>query len=92
MVGLITLGLCIVISVAIVSHKGINIKYDKTFTIDDKRTHSNLSAEDLKHIEERLNKQHIVQNNDDTANSIGPLDSVIAEIQDLFGPDKEQDQ
>lgn len=83
----IIIGSAIIIAAIIVSCKGIHIKYDKTFTIDDKRMSTNISPETLKQLEDVLNKKPEVTNTSFEGN--GPMDNVIAQIQDLFGPGSE---
>lgn len=93
-VGTIILGLCILGATALICFKGISVKYDKTFTIDDKRIQAQVDAEELKKLEAKLNNQDKNQPNTDNKDSdtqaVGPMDSVIAEIHELFGPDPNQ--
>lgn len=92
MVGTIILGICILGAVALICFKGINIKYDKTFTVDDKRIQAQIDHEELQRLEKKLNEQNITGNNTKDANEdvIGPMDAVIAEMHDLFGPEPDQ--
>lgn len=92
MVGTIILGICILGAVALICFKGINIKYDKTFTVDDKRIQAQMDHEELQRLEKKLNEQNITGNNTKDANEdvIGPMDAVIAEMHDLFGPEPDQ--
>lgn len=82
----IIVGLAIIVAAIILSVRGIHIKYDKTFTIDDKRMSSNISPETLKQLENILNTKPGVTPNQDIEQHSGPMDAVIAEIHDLFGP------
>lgn len=92
MVGTIILGVCILGAVAFICFKGINIKYDKTFTVDDKRIQAQMDHEELQRLEKKLNEQNTTGNNTKDANEdvIGPMDAVIAEMHDLFGPEPDQ--
>ena len=92
MVGTIILGVCILGAVALICFKGINIKYDKTFTVDDKRIQAQMDHEELQRLEKKLNEQNTTGNNTKDANEdvIGPMDAVIAEMHDLFGPEPDQ--
>ena len=92
MVGTIILGICILGAVALICFKGINIKYDKSFTVDDKRIQAQMDHEELQRLEKTLNEQNTTGNNTKDANEdvIGPMDAVIAEIHDLFGPEPDQ--
>ena len=92
MVGTIILGVCILGAVALICFKGINIKYDKSFTVDDKRIQAQIDHEELQRLEKKLNEQNTTGNNTKDANEdvIGPMDAVIAEIHDLFGPEPDQ--
>ena len=92
MVGTIILGVCILGAVALICFKGINIKYDKTFTVDDKRIQAQMDHEELQRLEKKLNEQNTIGNNTKDANEdvIGPMDAVIAEMHDLFGPEPDQ--
>lgn len=83
----IIIGSAIIVAAIIISCKGIHIKYDKTFTIDDKRMSTNISPEMLKQLEEVLNKKPEATGASFEGN--GPMDNVIAEIQELFGPGSE---
>ena len=93
MVGTIFISLAIVGSIALLCFKGITIKYDKHFTIEDNRNKYNLTQEELKNLENKLNA-------DKTSATViatekfapGPMDSVIAEIQDLFGPENDDNE
>lgn len=84
----IIIGAAIIIAAIILSFKGICIKYDKTFTIDDKRVATTISPELLEQIERSLNKK---ANTAELYEAKGPMDNVIAEIQDLFGPGANRD-
>lgn len=92
MVGTIILGVCILGAVALICFKGINIKYDKTFTVDDKRIQAQMDYEELQRLEKKLNEQNTTGNNTKDANEdvIGPMDAVIAEMHELFGPEPDQ--
>lgn len=92
MVGTIILGICILGAVALICFKGINIKYDKSFTVDDKRIQAQIDHEELQRLEKKLNEQNTTGNNTKDANEdvIGPMDAVIAEMHDLFGPEPDQ--
>ena len=92
MVGTIILGVCILGAVALICFKGINIKYDKSFTVDDKRIQAQMDHEELQRLEKKLNEQNTIGNNTKDANEdvIGPMDAVIAEMHDLFGPEPDQ--
>ena len=92
MVGTIILGVCILGAVALICFKGINIKYDKSFTVDDKRIQAQMDHEELQRLEKKLNEQNTTGNNTKDANEdvIGPMDAVIAEMHDLFGPEPDQ--
>lgn len=92
MVGTIILGICILGAVALICFKGINIKYDKSFTVDDKRIQAQMDHEELQRLEKKLNEQNTTGNNTKDANEdvIGPMDAVIAEMHDLFGPEPDQ--
>lgn len=94
MVGLIIFGLCLVGSVALICFKGIKVSYDKSFTVDDKRIQAQVDIEELKRLEEKLNKADPKSSEtkpSDGEESVGPMDSVIAEIHDLFGPAADSD-
>ena len=93
MVGTIILGVCILGAVALICFKGINIKYDKTFTVDDKRIQAQMDHEELQRLEKKLNEQKNSEGNADSSDdekTVGPMDAVIAEIHDLFGPEPDQ--
>ena len=92
MVGTIILGVCILGAVALICFKGINIKYDKSFTVDDKRIQAQIDHEELQRLEKKLNEQNTTGNNTKDANEdvIGPMDAVIAEMHELFGPEPDQ--
>ena len=92
MVGTIILGICILGAVALICFKGVNIKYDKTFTVDDKRIQAQMDHEELQRLEKKLNEQNTTGNNTKDANEdvIGPMDAVIAEMHELFGPEPDQ--
>lgn len=92
MVGTIILGVCILGAVALICFKGINIKYDKSFTVDDKRIQAQMDHEELQRLEKKLNEQNSTGNNTKDANEdvIGPMDAVIAEMHELFGPEPDQ--
>ena len=92
MVGTIILGICILGAVALICFKGINIKYDKSFTVDDKRIQAQMDHEELQRLEKKLNEQNTTGNNTKDANEdvIGPMDAVIAEMHELFGPEPDQ--
>lgn len=91
---MIILGVCILGAVALICFKGIHIKYDKSFTVDDKRVQAQMDHEELQRLEKKLNEQNTTGNN--TKNSsedeavVGPMDAVIAEMHDLFGPESDQ--
>lgn len=84
------ISLAIVGSIALLCFKGITVRYDKHFTIEDNRNKSRLTEEEFKLLEAKLNetnsKIQTVNNNEYIP---GPMDAVIAEIQDLFGPEKD---
>lgn len=88
MVGLIILGACIIGAVALVCFKGIHIKYDKKFTIEDKRMQAQLDHSEVQQLEKKLNEQN--NNDDDDEKTVGPMDAVITQIHDLFGPEPDQ--
>lgn len=93
MVGTIILGVCILGAVALICFKGINIKYDKTFTVDDKRIQAQMDHEELQRLEKKLNEQKSSEGNADDFDDgkpVGPMDAVIAEMHDLFGPEPDQ--
>lgn len=91
--GLIIFGLCLVGAVALICFKGIKVVYDKIFTVDDKRIQAQLDAEEIKRLEEKLNKTGVNKaDNKDEEESVGPMDSVIAEIHDLFGPETDDEK
>ena len=92
MVGTIILGVCILGAIALICFKGINIKYDKSFTVDDKRIQAQMDHEELQRLEKKLNEQNTTGNNTKDANEdvIGPMDAVIAEMHELFGPEPDQ--
>ena len=93
MVGTIILGVCILGAVALICFKGINIKYDKSFTVDDKRIQAQIDHEELQRLEKKLNEQKRSESNADSSDdekTVGPMDAVIAEIHDLFGPEPDQ--
>ena len=93
MVGTIILGVCILGAVALICFKGINIKYDKTFTVDDKRIQAQMDHEELQRLEKKLNEQKSSEGNADNSDdekTVGPMDAVIAEMQELFGPEPDQ--
>ena len=94
MVGTIILGVCILGAVALICFKGINIKYDKSFTVDDKRIQAQMDHEELQRLEKKLNEQNTIGNNTKDSNEdtsvVGPMDAVIAEMHDLFGPELDQ--
>lgn len=90
MVGTIFISLAIVGSIALLCFKGITIKYDKRFTIEDNRNKHTLTQEELKVLENKLNADKTSATVIDTEKfAPGPMDSVIAEIQDLFGPEND---
>lgn len=96
MVTAIVLGISIPLAVVtctfLLTRFGIKVNYNKTFTIKDERqTHT---PEALKELETALNAPQTKttsvredNNNEPNDTSGGPMGSVIAEIQDLFGPD-----
>ena len=94
MVGLIILGVCILGAAALICFKGVHIKYDKSFTIDDKRIQAQMDHEELERLEKKLNEQNNPGNNTKDSNEdetvVGPMDAVIAEMHDLFGPEPDQ--
>lgn len=93
MVGTIILGVCILGAIALICFKGIHIKYDKNFTVDDKRIQAQIDYEELQRLEKKLNEQKSSEgsaNNPDDEGTIGPMDAVIAEMHDLFGPEPDQ--
>lgn len=83
----ITIPLAVVMCTVLLVKHGITINYNKKFTIDDKRAH--LTSEQLQVLEQNLNKDTTV-NNKEPEYPGGPMDSVIAEIQNLFGPEIEE--
>lgn len=88
MVTVLLISLAIVGSVALLCFKGITIRYDKKFTIEDNRNKTSVTLEDLKALESKLNtngRPAAYIENEDIAP--GPMDAVISEIQDLFGPE-----
>ena len=90
MVGTIFISLAIVGSIALLCFKGITIKYDKHFTIEDNRNKRTFTQEELKILETKLNADNNSATVIDTDKfAPGPMDAVIAEIQDLFGPEKD---
>ena len=86
------ISLAFVGSIALLCFKGITVKYDKRFTVEDNRNKPRLTEEELKLLESKLNvdafKTQTVDYDDDKY-APGPMDAVIAEIQDLFGPEKD---
>ena len=94
MVGTIILGVCILGAVALICFKGINVKYDKSFTVDDKRIQAQMDHEELQRLEKKLNEQNTTGNNIKSSNEdetvVGPMDAVIAEMHELFGPEPDQ--
>lgn len=92
MVVALFISLAVVGSVALLCFKGITVKYDKSFTVEDNRNKSRLTEEELKLLESKLNavnpKPETV---DDDKYIPGPMDAVISEIQDLFGPEKDDE-
>ena len=83
----ITIPLAVVLCAVLLVKYGITINYNKKFTIDDKRAH--LTTEQLQVLEQNLNKDTTV-NKKEPEYPGGPMDSVIAEIQNLFGPEIEE--
>lgn len=83
----ITIPLAVILCTVLLVKYGITINYNKKFTIDDKRAH--LTSEQLRVLEQNLNKDTTV-NNKEPEYPGGPMDSVIAEIQNLFGPEIEE--
>ena len=84
------ISLAVVGSVALLCFKGITVKYDKKFTVEDNRNKPRLTEEELKLLESKLNVTNLkTQTVDDDKYAPGPMDAVIAEIQDLFGPEKD---
>ena len=84
------ISLAVVGSVALLCFKGITVRYDKRFTVEDNRNKSRLTEEELKLLESKLNAANPkTQAVDDDKYTPGPMDAVIAEIQDLFGPEKD---
>lgn len=93
MVGLIILGVCILGAAALICFKGIHIKYDKSFTVDDKRIQAQIDHEEFQRLEKELNEQNTAGNNKASNEDevfVGPMDAVIAEMHDLFGPEPDQ--
>ena len=94
MVGTIILGACILGAAAFICFKGVHIKYDKSFTIDDKRIQAQMDHEEIQRLEKKLNEQNTTGNNIKDSNEdetvVGPMDAVIAEMHDLFGPEPDQ--
>lgn len=93
MVGLIVLGVCILGAAALICFKGIHIKYDKSFTVDDKRLQAQIDHEEFQRLEKELNEQNTAGNNkasNEDGVFVGPMDAVIAEMHDLFGPEPDQ--
>jgi hypothetical protein len=84
------ISLAFVGAIALLCFKGITVRYDKKFTIEDNRNKSRLTEEELKLLEAKLNAANPkTQTVDDDKYTPGPMDAVIAEIQDLFGPEKD---
>lgn len=83
----ITIPIAVILCTVLLVKYGITINYNKKFTIDDKRAH--LTSEQLRVLEQNLNKDTTV-NNKEPEYPGGPMDSVIAEIQNLFGPETEE--
>ena len=83
----ITIPLAVILCTVLLVKYGITINYNKKFTIDDKRAH--LTSEQLQVLEQNLNKDTTV-NKKEPEYPGGPMDSVIVEIQNLFGPETEE--
>lgn len=84
------ISLAVVGSVALLCFKGITVRYDKKFTVEDNRNKSRLTEEELKLLESKLNAANPkTPTVDDDKYIPGPMDAVIAEIHDLFGPEKD---
>lgn len=84
------ISLAVVGSVALLCFKGITVRYDKKFTVEDNRNKSRLTEEELKLLESKLNASNPKpQTVDDDKYTPGPMDAVIAEIQELFGPEND---
>lgn len=83
----VTITLAAVLCTVLLVKYGITINYNKKFTIDDKRAH--LTPEQLQVLEQNLNKDTTV-NKKEPEYPGGPMDAVIAEIQNLFGPEIEE--
>lgn len=87
----ITIPLAAVVCTFLFTHFGVKVNYNKTFTIKDERVQ--LTPEALQKLENNLNAQtearptSVKEDNTDKDFAGGPMGSVIAEIQDLFGPD-----
>lgn len=93
MVTVLLISLAVVAAVALLCFKGITIRYDKRFTIEDNRNKTNVTIEELKALESRLNVNGKNTSNVNPGNlevAPGPMDAVISEIQDLFGPENNE--
>lgn len=90
MVTSIIIGVALVISVALIVFKGININFNKTFTINDNR--KTLTREETEHLEQKLNapensRIEDKKTKDKEQTYKAPLDSVLTSMQELFGPE-----
>lgn len=87
MVTALFISLALVGSVALLCFKGITVKYDKKFTVEDNRNKHTLTQDELKLLEAKLNTSSKDNSIDTDKFEPGPMEAVIAEIQDIFGPD-----
>lgn len=78
----------VVFCVVLLTGKGITVKYDKTFQIDDLRTKNTVDPKIIELLEQKLNKTE--NKTPDTIEYEGSMDSVIATVQDLFGPVRQE--
>lgn len=87
MVSALFIALGLVGVTALLCFKGITIRYEKTFTVEDKRNGCYLTPTQIKDLEEEANGTGKGTVNIDPENQhVGSMDGVIATIQDLFGP------
>ncbi len=82
--------IAIVASVAILSFKGITVRYDKHFTIEDKRG-QHFSKEDLVKMEQDINKKPEKEVAPEVKNPESPMNKAIETLQDIFGPGLPED-
>lgn len=90
MVVALIIALAVVVAVALLCFKGVTIRYDKHFTINDKRNQHSLTEAQLQHIEDLINQTNTPPSRpgeDDEPIFQGSMDKVIENIHDLFGPE-----